>query len=164
MSRRVRTKRLARAAVPFAAAGVLAAGFAGVAGAQGPGGANAEAGKARAAAFFGSLSPEQKDCLVAHGAKRPEGRPSPADRRALVRAASACDITVARPSNAGRQPGRTAGEAAVKLRFATLTQAQKVCLVAQGVKRPDGRPSRAAKQALRAAAAACGIQVGGPSR
>lgn len=164
MSSRVRTKRLSRVAAPLVAAGVLGAGFAGVAGAAGPGSASPEAGKARAAAFFGSLSQEQKDCLVANGAKRPEGKPTRADRRTLVLAANACGITVGKPAGVGRTPSRAGGEAAMKARFAQLTQAQKDCLVAQGVKRPDGRPSAAAKQALRAAAAACGLQVGGPSR
>ena len=47
--------------------------------------------------------------------------------------------------------------------FASLTQEQRDCLASKGLERPDGRPSPEQREALRAAARDCGIELKRPA-
>jgi hypothetical protein len=130
----------------------------------GTGIASAGASVSRRGGHIGSaLTDAQKQCLVNHGVTLPtrgnRRNLTPAQRQALrqqlVAAAQACGITF--PSRPFAGPRRGLG----------LTDAQKQCLVNDGVTLPTGANRRnltpAQRQALRqqlvAAAQACGITL-----
>ena len=118
--------------------GIVAASAAGAVGTSG----SAAPTKAR-------LTVEQKACMSAQGITKPEGRPTAEQRTAIVEAAKNCGITV---------PTGKAKAAPTKAR---LTVEQKACMSAQGITKPEGRPTaegRAAfKEQLKTAAQTCGI-------
>ena len=149
-------QRWTRAAAPLLVTGVLAAGFAGVAGAQSSGG-----GAPGGASPFAKLTDAQRSCLADQGLQRPSGRPTPEFWRSAKAAAEKCGIELSRPSWTGAS--KTRGQERAKARFQKLTAAQKACLVEKGLTRPAGRPTLEQVQKLRAAAADCGIAIGGSS-
>jgi hypothetical protein len=106
--------------------------------------------------FIKNLTQDQKDCLTAQGITRPDHRPTTEEREALKTqlkaAADTCGITLPAPRAHG-----------LRRRLAALTQDQKDCLKANGITRPDHRPTteerEALKTQLKAAAETCGIPV-----
>ena len=115
--------------------------------AQPAGATESETGGTRPRAWLAGLTDAQRQCLVDQGVTRLEGRPTAEQRQALRAAIDACGI---------EQPVRGRGPAG---RIARLTPEQRQCLVDQGVTRPEGRPTAEQRQALRAAAAECGIVI-----
>ncbi|MFN0153942.1 MAG: hypothetical protein ACKVUT_06135 [Gaiella sp.] len=151
--------RWARLAPAVLATGVLAAGLAGAAGAEGS--AVAAGGKPGGpGSVFAKLTDDQRACLQAQRLKRPDGRPTAEHWRALQAAAKECGVELTRPAWAGA--GKAQGQARGKARFQRLSEEQRACLTAKGLERPAGRPTVEERQALRAAAAECGIAIGGP--
>lgn len=104
---------------------------------------------------FADLTDEQKECLDAAGLTRPGADATPEERQAalaaLAAAAEGCGIEL--PERPHRRPGP----------LADLTDEQKECLEAAGLTRPgaDATPEerQAAREALAAAAEACGIDL-----
>jgi len=142
-------RRVGSAAL-FATLGATIIGF-GVAGAVDggssstttPSATSADAGHHRGGRL--NLTDEQKTCLTEAGITKPEGRPTQAERDAFKAAAETCGITLpTRPGNAGRL---------------NLTDEQKTCLTDAGITKPEGRPTQAERDAMKAAAEACGITL-----
>ena len=95
-----------------------------------------------------NLTDEQKTCLTDAGITKPAKgtRPTQAERDAMKAAAEACGITLpTRPDHAGRG--------------LNLTDEQKTCLTDAGITKPEGRPTQAERDAMKAAAEACGITL-----
>jgi len=145
------------------AAGVVGvAGIAGIAGVTSAAGAQTNDQVAAAArgrgSFLASLTDEQKACLKDNGATRPEGRPTPEQRReaiaALRTAADTCGITLP------ERPGRPRLDE-LKSRIGALTPEQKACLKDNGLTRPSRPMDAEARQAwigqARQAAQSCGL-------
>lgn len=127
-----------------AAAAILVAGsFAMPAGAQTE---DAETGPGR-----GRLTAEQRQCLEDQGLERPARgeRPSAEKRQAFRAAAETCGIEL--PVRRGP----------VRRFLRDLTEEQRQCLEDQGLERParGERPTDAQRDAFRAAAEECGIEL-----
>ena len=130
--------------------------------------AGQEEAQARNQTRFANLTDEQKECLADAGVSRPTGRPTPEQRQALRQAAADCGIEipaggrpagVGRPTGAGRPTSQADARARMQARFEALTDDQKECLSDAGLAKPEGRPTPAQRQALRDAAADCGIEI-----
>ena len=143
-------RRVGSAAL-FATLGATIVGF-GIAGAVDggssstttPSAASADAGHHRGGRL--NLTDEQKTCLTDAGITKPEGRPTQAERDAMKAAAETCGITLpTRPDHAGRG--------------LNLTDEQKTCLTDAGITKPEGRPTQAERDAMKAAAETCGITL-----
>jgi hypothetical protein len=65
----------------------------------------------------------------------------------------------ANSETSSRAPGIEQGQARKAARFAQLTDEQRTCLQNAGLARPEGRPTLEQRQALRAAATDCGIEI-----
>ncbi|MFM7616802.1 MAG: hypothetical protein ACKO72_05000 [Actinomycetes bacterium] len=141
-----RTSRLRRLAGTAALATLaLATIGTGVAGADPTGSSGTSGARGRA-----HLTAEQRQCLKDEGVKRPEGRPTKADAKALKDAAKACDIPL------GRLMRHHIGHA-----MTDLTAEQRQCLADAGVTKPEGEPTQAERDAFKAAAESCGIDLPG---
>ena len=92
-----------------------------------------------------NLTAEQKTCLTNAGITKPEGRPTQAMRDAFKAAAETCGITL---------PARNGRSGHPRL---NLTDEQKTCLTNAGITKPEGRPTQEQVDAMKAAAAACGV-------
>jgi len=112
------------------------------------------------------LTDEQRQCLAEAGVTKPEGEPTEAQRDAMRAAAESCGITL--PDRDGPGPrgpwGRRDhdrdGERGERGHGPRLTDEQRQCLEDAGVTRPEGRPTEAQRDAMRAAAESCGITPG----
>lgn len=144
------TPRIRRSLIAGAVGLASLVGVAGVASADSPGGNDTHRDKS---ALFAQMGDEQRQCLTDAGLARPTGRPTVEQRQALRDAAEECGITV--PDRGARG----AGHAGRGGRFANLSDEQRQCLTDAGVTRPTGRPTVEQRQALRDAAADCGIEI-----
>lgn len=148
-------RSLAAGVIGLAALGG-AAGITGVASAGSSAGGTGASHPSKAAAMA-QLSAEQRSCLVDAGLSRPTGRPTVEQTQALRAAAAKCGIAVGRP--AGVNPGNVTSHPSVGAFIGRLSADQRACLTSSGLTRPDGRPSADQIQAIRDAAAACGIAI-----
>ena len=139
-----RTPRLRRIAGTAALATLtLATVGTGMAGADTTGSSGPSGARGRA-----HLTAEQRRCLADEGVKRPEGRPTKADAKALKDAAKACDIPL------GRLMRHHIGHG-----MADLTDEQRQCLADAGVTKPEGRPTLEQLKAFADAAKSCDVPL-----
>lgn len=109
------------------------------------------AGPHRVVQIVSNLTDEQKQCLEDAGVTRPGADATPEERQAareaFREAAETCGITLPDPQGP----------------LANLTDEQKACLDAADLTRPDRDATfeerKAAREALKAAAEACGIEL-----